>query len=148
MFRFIHIFFIFSLFGCTSKPISDVDLYEAYTQLSKLVDSGNILVNRNKYFSSTYLSEVDIKDKKSLFLLKLSRYIETTDSHYQKLNGNLGCLTINGFDNEKSPVSLFVEYKKENTSWYVNYMYLNFIENKSEFINDAVCPKDIEEKKA
>jgi len=144
MFRLISILILLLPLSCVSEPVSNQDLYHLYAQLSKSTSSGEVVGDREKYFTPKYLSDVNVTEKKSLFVLKLTKYIDSIETQYQKIDSNSGCLTINGIDKEKSPVSLFVEYKKINSNWLVNYMYLNFIESKKEFINKAICPRDIE----
>ncbi len=144
MFRVALLVSLFVTSGCAVKPSANTELYEMYVQLSNSVNSNNIATDKEKFFSTTYLSEVIDDDEKSLFLLKIPSYIKTVDSHFQKFNYEQGCLTVNGFEENSEPVSIFVEYKKEFNRWRVNYMYLNMIENKREFVNKAVCPNEVE----
>lgn len=130
--------------GCAVNPVVDHDLYKTYSELSASVASDNIVKERGRYFTDLYLSEVNDEDEKSLFLLKIPRYIINVDSHYQKSNSERGCLTVNGFENSGDPVSIYVEYRHESDEWRVNYMYVNFLESSGGFVKAPLCPDEVE----
>lgn len=49
-------------------------------------------------------------------------------------------MSVNGLDEGGSPISLDVEFKKEQGMWRVNYMYLDFIESAKYYRQEAKCP--------
>jgi len=144
MFRIIPILFLVFSFSCANIPVTEPDLYKIYSKLPNLIKSGVIISGREKYFTSSYLTEIDLDDKKSLFLLKLPGYITSTAAHYQKITKNTGCLTVNGFDKNKNPISLYIEYKKNESQWLINYIYLDFKDMETDFLKGTACPKEIE----
>ncbi len=83
-----------------------------------------------------------MKMKSRCFYLKPRKHV---DSHYQKINGEIGCLIINGFESNSDPVSIYIEYKHEFGQWRVNYMYVNFLENRDGFVKSPICPDELEE---
>ncbi len=64
--------------------------------------------------------------------------------YYQKLDSQKGCLSINGIELNKDPVSLHIEYKKERGLWLVDYMFLHLIESNEDYVKKALCPRDVE----
>jgi len=130
--------------SCAALKTDTAQLYDAYNKLSQEVKNGEIVLNRSEYFTTNYLKEVNPNDKNSLLLLKLSNYIYKDVSHYQIFNNNMGCLSINGIDKNNEPLSLHVEYNKKNDAWLVNYVFLSFIENRSAYTKEAICPRDVE----
>ncbi len=142
--RIVLLFAIFITASCFAPPGKDADLYGLYIRLSTSVASNETFENTREYFSSDYLKEVREEDEKSLFLLRITEYITKVDSHYQKFENDLGCLTVNGFGGDGGPVSIHTEYKEESNQWRVNYMYLSLLENENEFVNTAICPSETE----
>jgi len=130
--------------SCATNQTTVPDLQKYFVQLSGEVASGDVVDRREDYFSRVYLKEVNIDDENSLFLLNIPSHVKKIESYYQSLNKDTGCLTINGYESNGSPVSIYLEYIKENSHWVVNYMYLNLLEDKSGFKGKAICPKSIE----
>ncbi len=131
--------------GCSSTFHDDnTRLYDTYQDLKKEIINEDIESNREKYFTFEYLKEVSVDDNNSTFVLKLVDYMNKEINHFQSLHKNTGCLTINGTDESKQPLVLYIEYRKINGQWKVNYMFLNFIENNMGFEKTGVCPRDAE----
>jgi len=141
---FVSLMLISVLYGCSTLETEQTDLYENYSQQAKAVKNNTILARRESFFTSEYLKEVDPDNEKSLLLLKLSQYIDQEISHYQMLDNQKGCLSINGVELNKDPVSLHVEYKKEQGLWLVDYMFLHLIESREDYVKKALCPREVE----
>ena len=142
--KYIVVFILLLLSSCAQQEIRNVDLHAKYSQLSTAVKNKSVVEQRTQYFSTKYLKEVNPSDVQSLDLLTLTNYIDKEASHYQKIKDAQGCLTINGFEQAGDPVSLFIEYKNENNNWLVNYIYVNLVENKKDFMEKAMCPDEVE----
>lgn len=132
--------------GCSTLKNNEVQLSDNYNQLVQEVKEGDIVQNRYKYFTSNYLKEVNPEDANSKLLLKLSNYINKEISHYQILYDSYGCLSINGIDESKEPLSLHIEYKVENNMWFINYIFVSFLESSSNYVIKPTCPRDAEAK--
>lgn len=132
--------------GCSTLKTEEIQLYDIYNKLSHEAIDGDIVTNRYKYFTAKYLKEVSPDDINSVFLLKLSNYIHQEISHYKMLNNTNGCLSINGTDENKEPLSLHIEYKLENGIWLVNYIFVHFLENTNSYVINAACPRDVEKR--
>ena len=144
--RLILSLLIFFSVGCAINGTNETNLYEIYLEHAEYVNGEQIADNREKYFTKSYLREVDVDDEKSLFLLKISKYIDKVDSKYQIIKGGVGCLTINGFEENGDPVALHIEYKNRKREWLINYIYLDLLEDQADFENHAVCPDEVEGK--
>ncbi len=141
---FVSLMLTMILYGCSVLEPEQVDLYENYTKQTQAVKNNIILENRKLFFTNRYLKAVNPDDEKSLLLLKLSQYVDQEVSHYQKMDAQKGCLSINGIELNKDPVSLHVEYKKEHGLWLVDYMFLHLIESSEDYVKEALCPRDVE----
>jgi len=134
----------FTLFACSILKVEQTDLYKEYVKQTQAVKNNTIVANRKLFFTSEYLKEVDLTDEKSLLPLKLSKYIHQVSSHYQKLEGQKGCLSVNGIEINEDPVTIYVEYKKEQDLWLVDYMFLHLVENYEDYAKEALCPREVE----
>ncbi len=132
--------------SCSAHKPETAQLYDAYSKLSQEAKYGDILSHRNEHFTSTYLKEVSPSDKNSIFLLKLTNYINKNLSHFQSTGSGTACLTINGTDENKEPLTLNIEYKKSNNKWLINYMFVNFLENSDYYAKSVICPREAENK--
>ncbi len=144
MIRYIAILLILCCSGCATYKPKNIDLYEEYVRLSAAVKESLIEKKMSQFYTSSYLKEVNLNDEKSLFLLNLPNYMEKVESHYQKISGDNGCITVNGFEQNGDPLTLYLEYKNSNDLWLVNYIYLSLLDNKNKFVNKAVCPTEAE----
>lgn len=66
--------------------------------------------------------------------------LHSIKDHYQSISSTKGCLTVNGFDEANSPVSLRIEYVNERNDWYLSYVEIFYLDTVNEFGASAVCP--------
>ncbi len=140
----LFIYFALIISGCSPYKYESVQLFDVYYKLRSEVKSGDILRQKDNYFTSEYLLGVNANDNKSGYILRLTGYIERSISHYQSIAGDSACLTINGLDENNEPLSLHVEYKKYNRKWLVNYMFVHFLESSKDFSKSVICPREAE----
>jgi len=140
----LSILFALVISSCSVHKSETVQLFDAYNKLSQETKYGDILAHRNEYFTSTYLKGVNPDDKDSIFLLRLTNYVDENLSHYQSIEDGSACLSINGTDENNEPLSLHIEYKKTNGKWLINYMFVHFLENSSSFSKSVICPREAE----
>jgi len=141
---FVSLMLSLVLYGCSMLKTEQTDLYKEYIKQAQAVENNTMVSNRSSFFTSEYLKEVDLADEKSLLVLNLSKYVHQEFSHYQKIEGQKGCLSINGIENNKDPVSLYLEYKKERGLWLVDYMFLHLMESSEDYAKEALCPREVE----
>ena len=140
MVRILLFLMIFTSGNGIAKSIDNIDLYVSYSALAESAIDHKILVEKEKYFSNQYLIEVAEDDKNTLFLLKITNYMKKVSSHFQRIENERGCLTVNGIGEDGEPISLFLEYKKERSLWLVNYIHISMLESPSEYVLLAKCP--------
>ncbi len=141
---FVSLMLSLVLYGCSTLKTEQTDLYEEYIKQTQAVKNKTIVSSRMSFFTNEYLKEVDPDNEKSLLLLNLSEYVHQAFSHYQKITDQKGCLSINGIDLNKDPVSLHLEYKKEKGVWLVDYIFLHLIESREDYAEKALCPREVE----
>jgi len=117
---FVSLMLSLVLYGCSTLKTEQTDLYEEYIKQTQAVKNKTIVSNRT------------------------SEYVHQVFSHYQKITDQKGCLSINGIDLNKDPVSLHLEYKKEKGVWLVDYIFLHLIESREDYAEKALCPREIE----
>lgn len=123
---------------------ADGDLFRLYVALASAVDDGSVTARRADFFTDEYLQAVDPANDKSLYLLKLTQYVDKVDSYHQQRDDKRGCLTLNGFDKSKEPVVLAIEYRNPADRWLVNNVHLGFAASTLDFVNQPVCPEEQE----
>ena len=104
----LSILFTLVISSCSVHKSETVQLFDTYNKLSQETKYGDILAHRNEYFTSTYLKEVNPNNKDSIFLLRLTNYVDENLSHYQSIADGSACLSINGTDENKEPLSLHI----------------------------------------
>ncbi len=127
-----------------SRAQAEGDLFRLYVALSAAVDNGNIVQRRADFFTERYLQAVDPGDEKSLYLLKLTQYVDRIDSYHQQRDDRSGCLTLNGYEASNEPVVLAVRYAKPVDRWLVDDVHLGFAGSTLDFVDQPVCPDESE----
>jgi len=135
---------ILFLYGCHTNGV--IKPYSQYLSYKKSINDNSVVQQRHKLFTENFLNAVNIGDNKSLPLLFLAKDIVHEKSYFQKSSKSHACLSINGFEKSGEPTILHIEYKKEGGIWLINYMFVHYIENKKDYITEALCPKEAEAK--
>ncbi len=132
------IYLLLSCANINDKP-NDV-LYNKYLMYSSEVNANNIKKLYPKYFSSDLLKTESINDPEVKDQLLFKEYMKSYLSHSENIVNKIGCLTINGFDEEKKPISFNLEYINNNSSWLINSIHILFLKDESKFSDTAKCP--------
>lgn len=112
---------------------------------------------------NTYKSEI-IKHKSNLILPMLSKnrrnkikslgekefpilssfpsILHKNINHYTKINSNIGCLTINGYGENNSPIVLSIKYLYENNEWLIDFVEIYYADSAKEFQTKGICPSE------
>lgn len=137
-------FLIFSLFitSCATLNNSQSVLYKEFTKYESSANKNNIIEVASNFFSPSLLGSnfQDNPDAASQLLFK--NYMLNTDGHFEKINKQEGCLTINGYDEENLPLIFSLKYISNNNQWLIDEIHVVFVENKSDFSSSAKCPSD------
>ena len=126
--------------SCATMDNSSSTLYHEYSQYSESANKNNIIEMASDFFSPSLLGKSYRTNPDAINQLLFKNYMATTESHYEKINGQVGCLTINGNDEENFPLALSLEYELISDRWLINKIHVVFIEN--EFVDKATCPNE------
>lgn len=114
---------------------------EAFRVYQTKVTKANVSANASQYFAETLLKGKNLADPSIQSQLLFKVYMNSEKQEiYQTVKDNSACLTINGYDKEKLPVSFNLAYLKINNSWLISKIAVVFHESDSEFENNGKCP--------
>lgn len=140
----ILLFLLISLFltSCTTFHNSSSVLHQKYLQYENTVNKNNIVEEARNFFSPSLLGNnyQYNPDAVSQFLFK--NYMVNTDSSFEEISGQEGCLTINGYDEDRLPLIFSLKYILSNENWLIDNIHVVFVESENDFSNDAKCPTD------
>lgn len=123
---------------------SDAPLYDTYQRYRQAVVDGQIVPKRTEYFTQKVLEGLDITSPRETRSLMLNADVDRALSHYEKVEGDRGCLTVNGYTREEAPISVFIEYRLSDQRWLINASMLNISEKKvfKGFFDMVLCPDE------
>lgn len=130
--------------GCAShgKPVTLHDTYTEYTYRVGARDYAYILDN----LITQSMGDRGIKKSSDFpdyfpILSDLPSILVKKKEHFELRDGNFGCLTLNGFDRFDRPAVIKMEFGREQGSWKLAYVSVDYLNLPSEFTGAAVCPK-------
>lgn len=128
-----------SLYSCV-MPSSTVDLYGLY---KKYVDT--VEIDKTPFVEELLVGslreEINVGDKDAFPVLSgFPGVLSQTSSYYQTVKQNKGCLTVNGYDESLSPISLHIEYTYENNKWLLAFVEIFYLETEKDFESIGICP--------
>ncbi len=145
--RILYTILTLALTSCASTEHANGTLYKEYQEYRALVDS-NDATAASKQFSKEFLKEmkeIDNNIPPELGLISplwkyLASEIRTEHSHFEKIDKNKGCLTINGLNARDEPSSLSLYYIKENDNWVFNYSGFTAHDSIRDYYTEPTCP--------
>ncbi|MEJ2076330.1 MAG: hypothetical protein P8X79_23060 [Reinekea sp.] len=118
-------------------------LYESYKRAITNNDPKYI----RSFYSSDYFREADANVENfdpSDAVEFMKGWIKTEKSHFEKDNGNDGCLVVNGLDEWSGAGSLAIEYIHEQTGWVIDHVLAIEHDSEEDYFNNAICPTEEE----
>lgn len=146
--RVAAIFLLVSLTGCASIPsepqpaTEPPPLYSAYQRFRSEVHSENIHTRYAEFFSPDILDGKDAANKDVLQQLLFDDYMVRVHSHYERVGDDKGCLTVNGFDARKAPLSFNIEYVPVAQRWLIRATDVVFVSSVRAFSSKGRCPSE------
>jgi hypothetical protein len=141
----------FIVLFCVLSPISlnaksDIGIYNSYTLFKEAVKMGkyDLLTSYLTAENIKYLNTNGGVNKFNDVFPLLSSFpfiIKNEINNYQLVEGDKGCITVNGLDESSEPTAINVEYKKESSSWKLDYIHVEYLSSKDEFSKKASCPQ-------
>ena len=135
---------ILLLISCAVGNKPQHTLFHSYTQYSESTNENNIKNDAKKYFAQSLLGDDYTTNPDAPSQLLFKNYMHSVVNHHEEIKNNNGCLTINGYDKEKMPVTFSLKYKKNNGNWLIDKIHVVFIENPKDFSDIVQCPEAFE----
>ncbi|MCW8933443.1 MAG: hypothetical protein OQK98_01845 [Gammaproteobacteria bacterium] len=142
---FISILFLISC-AVGTQPLHA--LYHSYTLYNESLNENNINDDAKLYFTQSLLGDDYATNPDASSQLLFKNYMHSVVNHFEEINNNNGCLTINGYGKDKAPVIFSLKYKKNMGNWLIDKIHVVFIENIKDFSKKAKCPEAFENKNA
>lgn len=145
MTRLVFLLLALLVTSCASMR-GGADLYAAYNSYASEIERKNYQVVIDRYLSNRNKQDVMTQTTNSDFesefpiLSSFSSTLIKEVGHYQKVTGDKGCLTINGFDSNSEPTSLNLKYVREGGGWKLDYVQIAYHKSEREFKPLATCP--------
>lgn len=133
------IFFSLLLLAC-SQVSQDESLYGRYELYREQAVKMQVSVVMELLSSDLQQKYKSSDESEFPILTSFYSVLHSTKDHYQSINNAKGCLTVNGFDEANSPVSLRMEYHFERNDWYLSYVEIFYLDTVNEFGAAGVCP--------
>ena len=132
---------LFSLLitSCATVHNSSV-LYREYSQYQEVANKNNIVEMAENFFSPNLLGTNYQTNPDAVNQLLFKNYMANISSHHEKVDEIESCLTINGYDEERFPLIFSLKYILLNGHWLIDNIHVVFVENESDFSNNAKCP--------
>lgn len=138
----------FMLASCAIENVSTHDvLYKSYLEYKAVVESKNES-SLSTAISKRYLKAMndaanDIPAELGLDMplwKDLAKEIVTEHSHVEKIDGGIGCLSINGLDKLDRPRSLSFYYIKEDGYWVFDNVMVTAHDGIRDYYTEPTCP--------
>ncbi len=133
---------VLALVSCATIQNTPSTLFQEYSQYDRSANKNNIIDVASDFFSPDLLGTDYQTNPDAASQLLFKHYMAKTGTHYEKLNGQEGCLTINGYDEENIPLIISLKYISRNNHWLIDEIHIAFIENKANFADSAQCPDE------
>lgn len=139
---FFYLTFTLFITGCAATHSTSSVLYEEFVQYKSGANKNNIIEVADHFFSSSLLGKNYRENPDAVSQLLFKNYMVNTYSHHEKKNGQGGCLTINGYDEEGSPLIFSLGYVYSGNRWLIDKIHVVFVEDEKGFTNSAKCPDE------
>jgi len=126
--------------GCASTNHAPSVLFQAYSQYKAATNDENIRALASQYFSRELLGEGHQTNPDATRQLLFKNYMASETSHFERSNQHEGCLTINGHDQNKEPVSISLKYVSDHGRWLIDEIHIALLESPNDFVTEARCP--------
>jgi hypothetical protein len=131
-----------SITSCATTHESSSVLYQEFSQYEKRANENNIIEVAGKFFSPALLGENYRTDPDAASQLLFKNYMVTIVDHHEKIDGQEGCLALNGYGEEKSPLIFSLKYVSSNGHWLIDKIHVAFVEDTADFVGSAKCPSE------
>ncbi|MBO1897381.1 hypothetical protein HNW13_016720 [Shewanella sp. BF02_Schw] len=132
---------VFLVSSCSIKT-NEEQLYLNYFHYKNSVHKDNLLQISPDIFSQNLLTKLNINETHVSEQLLFKKYMSKQIAHFEKIDGLVGCLSINGLDNESMPMSFNIKYIYEHDRWLIDEIGILFVNSTIDFKQSAQCPSE------
>jgi hypothetical protein len=132
---------VFLVSSCSIKT-NEEQLYLNYFHYKNSVHKDNLLQISPDIFSQNLLTKLNINETHVSEQLLFKKYMSKQIEHFEKIDGLVGCLSINGLDNESMPMSFNIKYIYEHDRWLIDEIGILFVNSTIDFKQSAQCPSE------
>ena len=125
------------------KTAGEFVLFERYFDYMEKFRGDEFTELVGNYFTQKLIDEGKLDDPSATARLLFKYDVMTVDSHFENINAQNGCLTVNGFGKRKVPLILSLQYTYINKRWLIEDVHLKRIRVAKEFSDSVKCPKDL-----
>ncbi|MEE1999948.1 hypothetical protein QWY20_00650 [Alkalimonas sp. MEB108] len=136
----LSLMFALTISGCATADDSQMPLFQTYAKYTALVDKDNVLTIAGSYFSPSLLGEDYKNNPGATSQLLFHQLMAEKVNHRELVIGQHGCLSINGYDEGKEPLTFSLAYIQLDDAWFIAQIHVVFLENESDFPDVATCP--------
>lgn len=153
--RTLSFFYAFGLYIIaathTAWPSSQNVLYKHYVELALQLKSDSLysLDALKKIYSALtpqkQKSLLNHGRKTKAYLTQIATqfisfplWIRQEFNHYETIQGNQGCLVVNGYDTQLKPMTITVDYVY-STKWLIEDFTVNYLQPGDIFSNTSIC---------
>lgn len=141
MFRVVSLsVFVAFLYGCMHLIENDY-LYGHYSEYKKSVDESKLIESYTQYFDPVLTSGLDVNKPSIKSQLEFSKYMVMEESHYEVMQKDKGCLTVNGVDENNAAVAFYIQYNRSNERWLISDIGVSFLDTRKKYEQKALCPE-------
>src|SRR5690554_1318680 len=117
-------------------------MYQEFSPHENTASRDSTAERASNFFNPSLLGKNYQVLSDALSQLLFKNYMASTESHFEKIDEQEGCLTINGYDEENYPLIFSLKYISNNNHWLIDKIHVVFVENKIDFSDRAKCPSD------
>ena len=124
-------------------------LFERYFDYTENFTREKLFKLSREYFIQSLVEQSELRDPsdpEATARLLFKYDVVTVDSHYESINNESGCLTVNGFGKKKVPSILSLQYALINKKWLIEDVHLERIKSSTQFSSRVMCPKEFTDK--
>ncbi len=138
----LNLLLIVTITGCATVDSHTSALFSEFLRYEEGTNKSNIIEIADRYFSPSLLGESYKINFEVESQLLFKEYMAAIDGHYESVSGKEGCLIINGYDEDESPVVFSLKYISDNGHWLIDEIHIVYVETDKAFSDVAICPSD------
>lgn len=147
--NWIGLFWVCLIFisACSTNAVrGGVSLYDEFQSFGKEVQKdydGAVQENISTAFIAFYQQAEDNMppEIRTPFYKDLAMTIRTEYNHFEVVQGDEGCLTINGLDQDEQPKTLSLYYIRQGGHWVIDNIHVHGHDSIKEYYTSVSCPK-------